>query len=313
VTDSPTITATPTATASYTPDAPYRAKIEVYNSAGELVATIAQDLACYVQPDGMQAVKQAFLPDSEDQGTFLLVGPNLVEGWDGKNTNGQMVSSGAYVVQAQVTDPFGKVKVMSTTLTVVRQDREVKVEVYNSAGELVKHFDQPVSGTGSSTGISLDKTHLTEGQSLNINYGLGSIPWDGRNDSGQMVQSGEYLVKVTRSTGMGQTEVFSQSVTVVNGVSNSLSTALVAPNPAQLSDGKVSIYLDLSLSGPIQVQAFIYDLAGELLAQFSNQGHPNSLEWKLTGHEASGIYLVRLEAKDGMGLKTSKTLRLALE
>jgi flagellar hook assembly protein FlgD len=282
----------------------------VYNSAGELVATVAQNLACYVQPDGMQAVKQAFLPDSEDQGTFLLVGPNLVEGWDGKNTNGQMVSSGAYVVQATVTDPFGKVKVMSTTLTVVRQDREVKVEVYNSAGELVKHFDQPVSGAGNSTGISLDKTHLGEGQSLNINYGLGSIPWDGANDSGQMVQSGEYLVKVTRSMGMGQTDVFSQSVTVLEGAGNPLSSAQVLPNPS-LGSGPVTIVLAAGPSTSLKVRAEIYDLAGEKVASLDNGGQASSISWD-PGHSASGIYFIRLDAKDAFGKRSSRNLKAFL-
>jgi hypothetical protein len=217
------------------------------------------------------------------------------------------------VVQAEVTDSFGKKVDYETNLSVIRQDREVKVEVYNSAGELVKHFDQSVSGTGSSTGISLDKTHLTEGQNLNINYGLGSIPWNGTNDAGQMVQSGEYLVKVTRSTGMGQTEVFSQSVTVVNGVSNSLSTALVGPNPAQASDGKVSIYLDPSTPNTTQVRGIVYSLTGELVAQISNQGHPSRLEWMLSGREASGIYFVRLQAREASGTKTSRTLKVFLQ
>jgi hypothetical protein len=161
--------------------------------------------------------------------------------------------------------------------------------------------------------MNLDSTHVTEGGHIGINYGSGSISWDGTSDAGQMLQSGEYLVKVTRSTGMGQTEVYSQSVTVVNGGSHILSTAIAAPNPAQMGDGKVSIYLDPAISSSTQVHAFIYNLAGELVAQCNNQGHPNRLDWMLSGREAPGIYFVSLQAQDGMGLKTSKVLRLALQ
>src|SRR5204863_9105983 len=85
-TDSPTITSTPSATASYTPQPPYSVKVEVYNSAGELVGVIADSLAVYQEPRGLQAVQADFVPDAGGKGSFMILGtngngPDLVFEW----------------------------------------------------------------------------------------------------------------------------------------------------------------------------------------------------------------------------------------
>jgi hypothetical protein len=143
-----------------------------------------------------------------------------------------------------------------------------------------------------------------------ISYGSGSFKWDGTNDAGQMVQSGQYLVKVTRSTGMGQTEVFSQSVTVLEGAGNSLSSVQVLPNPST-GLGPVTILISSGPLTSLHVEAKVYDLAGGLVARLDNGGSAPSIAW-VPGRSASGIYLIRLTAKDSQGKLSSRTLKAVL-
>jgi hypothetical protein len=310
-TPSSTITPSYTVSPTYTPMAPFRVKLEVFNSAGELVNTLATDMAVFAQPTGMQGSQPSFVPDAGGVGTFTISGSNVQSSWDGTSTSGQRVQSGAYEVLATITDSFGHETEFNTTLNVIRQDTTVKVEIYNSAGELVKHFTEQANGTASTSQIGPLSSKMTSETDLLINWG-GNSPekWDGRNDSGQMVQSGQYLVKVTRNTSTGQTEVFSQSVTLLQTPRELLSGVVIQPNPAQTTDTMVKIQIP-GISSQTKVQAEVYNLAGEWVAQLDNQAQGQEIDWVLN-QASPGIYLIRLKAQDSTGHQQIKILKAAL-
>jgi flagellar hook assembly protein FlgD len=306
-------------TASFTPEAPYRVKIAVYNSAGELVGLIAQGLAVYQQPSGLEAVQSNFVPDSGGLGSYLILGSGNGTGssspvsfqWDGKNSQGQMVSSGSYLVKVEVEDNFEHITTFDAVANVVRQEAGAKVEIYNSAGELVKKLDLPKGKAGSTgLGLSLSSPSISSGKGLTITAGSLSVTWDGMDDQGDLVQSGQYVVKLTRTSGQGQVEVFTEAVTVLDAQQNSLSDAKVVPNPSAGS-GPITVVLVSGPSTSLNVHVEIYDLAGELVANLDNGGNASSISWD-PGKASSGIYVIRLKAKSPQGQMASRTLKAVL-
>jgi flagellar hook assembly protein FlgD len=307
------VTPSPTITATYTPQAPYRVKLVVYNGAGEEVGVISEGLASYTEPTGLGGVQANFVPDTGGVGTFVILSGSSQPTtfvWDGTSSSGQTVASGTYLVQATVNDAFGHVTTYTTTATVVRVDLDVKVEIYNSAGELVKHFEAPASTAGAS-GVSLNQTTVSSGSTLSINYGGGSLPWDTTNDSGSAVASGQYLVKVTRVTGKGEVQVFTQSVTVLNGPTSLLDGAACLPNPAAASDAFLTILLPSGTLSTTEVHAVVFNLAGEKVASLSNQGKA-SIRWDFGPSLSPGVYVIHLSARDAKGNRAVRTLKAAI-
>lgn len=81
------------------------------------------------------------------------------------------------------------------------------------------------------------------------------------------------------------------------------------PNPTEGTQTTIRYRLNF----PAQIQIKIYDLAGELIDEFSGPGHAqadNEVEWPLSGVE-SGVYLARVEAK-GNGLTDVAFVKIAV-
>jgi hypothetical protein len=71
------------------------------------------------------------------------------------------------------------------------------------------------------------------------------------------------------------------------------------------------ILLSSAPSVSYEVTAKVYDLAGGLVARLDNGGSAPSITW-VPGRSASGIYLIRLTAKDSQGKLSSRTLKAVL-
>jgi uncharacterized repeat protein (TIGR01451 family) len=311
-TDSPTASPTPTVSPTFTPMAPFRVKLEVFNSSGELVDVLAQGMPVFQQPTGMKALQATFVPDTGGAGTFVLAGTAAILSWNGANSQGQLVASGTYQVLATLADSFGHTTDFYTALTVLRQDRTVKVEIYDSAGELVRHWQEPDQGAAGTSSINLSTTRMSSDGSLTIGWGGGaSVVWDGTNDSGQAVQSGQYLVKVTRDTSVGQTEVYSQAVTLLASPHDLLGGATLQPNPALSTDGMVRVLLPAGPAGGIRVEAEVYDLAGERVVRLSNSAQAGEIDWNLD-QTGPGVYLIFLKAQDRGGHQQTRVMKEAI-
>src|SRR6185369_661699 len=146
-TNSPTVTQTFTISPTFTPQPGFTASVRVFNSAGEEVGILYEALGLYAQPTGLSPLQPGFLPDSGGKGTLSLDGTGLTLSWDGKNAQGQIVSSGVYYVSVEVKDPFGKLVTWTAALSVIRTEAFATVQVFNSAGELVWSQHEPLTST----------------------------------------------------------------------------------------------------------------------------------------------------------------------
>src|SRR6185503_12517333 len=122
----------------------------------------------------------------------------------------------------------------SANVVVIRQDMTVWVEVYNSAGELVKTLNSGSSTMGS--GVSLSSPVLAPGQS-GVTVRFGKLPtesatWDGTDAYGKPVDAGNYVLKVYQQGPGGLAVVTSKSVLVINAPAPSSRPPFAAPNPA---------------------------------------------------------------------------------
>src|SRR5262249_7693412 len=144
---------------------------------------------------------------------------------------------------------------------------------------------------------------------LVISFGPGgSVVWDGTNQSGEAVQSGQYVVKVSRS-GLGGSDTFSQSVTVLESPKGLLNAAVLRPNPLVALASTVGLMV--STRAGETLEATVFDLVGARVGEFTPGGSAGTLVWHVGG-KAPGIYLVRAMARDAKGHRASRTFKLAI-
>jgi flagellar hook assembly protein FlgD len=296
-----TVSPTPTVTSSKTPPSPFNATIQVFNAAGEEVAQIGGGAGFMSLPTGLQRAQPNFAPDEGGQGSVLVLGPNTSISWDGRNSAGQLVSSGTYYVMLSIKDSFGKTTTLQTTMTVVRTELRLDVSVYNSAGEVVKKFDL---GSSSSAGgnLKLDRNSFCPGASakLQVSYGDGPadfVQWDGTDNQGHLLSSGTYTVRVSRSGGTGQgSVVMAKQVTLLAAPTPDLfSGAWAGPNPLRSGDGPLQIHL-AAPGTPAWID--IYNVSGELVISLNNGGGASTVAWLPARGLSGGIYLLALRAWD---------------
>jgi hypothetical protein len=311
ITISPTNSPSPTLSQTPTPSAPLLGNVKIYNSAGELVATLYGNLPLYKMPVGLAPQVGAFSPDESGQGILKLLGPDVPLIWNGSDDNGQIVDSGIYSVIVQVKDAFGTVTTWSNSLTVLRTDSSTVVEVYNSAGELVWHTHASPSSPGM---VSLSARELVpqSGSGLKITYGTGSgdfLTWDGRGDLGQALSSGTYLVKVTQG-GTGGKTTTAYSISLLQPNTQVFAWVAAAPNPVPSGTNSVMVSLQGAAPG-ITAWGDVYNLAGERVGTLSLVSG-SFLQWNIPTGAASGVYLLRVSAQDSQGHLKSASVKIAL-
>jgi len=314
---SPTRSPSPTASPSPTPAPPYSASLAVYNSAGELVGMAANSVALWTAATGLAALSPVFLPDQGQQALVAVQGTNVSLGWSGRNAGGQLVASGAYTLKLELRDPFGNVTSYSVTVNVLRDPQTVSVNVYNSAGELVRQFPTQALDPTSAADLTLKAAafapSISGGGSLSIGYGSAgeAVAWDGRNAAGNLVAPGSYLIAVTSTKG-GVSQRWEKPVTVLgHGGGDPLDSAVAGPNPTSPTDLELRINLPAAPAG-VAVGADIYDLYGERVIHL-DRAADGYLHWPLNKRlPASGLYLTVLRAQDGQGRWVMRTIKLAV-
>jgi flagellar hook assembly protein FlgD len=302
---------TPSVSASVTPLPPFHVSLKVYNSAGEEVGVLAENLQVYQQPQKLTLLNSDFNPDQNGVGQLLINGPGTVMVWDGSDSSGQIVQSGIYYISMQSTDSFGKTTTWSKAMTVLRTNQGVLVQVFNGAGELVWSDKKPLGNAGN---LRLSDTQFSptdSGPGLKISYGTGASDfsyWNGLNSQGQAVASGTYVVQVTQDTETGK-KIFAQSVTVLQPSATVFDQAVAWPNPAPAGTAAVTIQVT-GLAAGSELWGDVYDLAGERVGSLETD--PAGLRWNLSENSASGIYLTRINAKDGQGHQRSQAVKIAI-
>jgi hypothetical protein len=287
--------------------------VKVYNSAGEEVGVLYEDLGLYAKPTGMSVLQGGFLPDNGGKGLLSLEGPGLTLAWDGRNAQGQIVSSGVYYISVEVRDPFGKLETWTSPLSVIRTENFATVQVFNSAGELVWSQKEPMAATAAAQLLLSSRELLptVSGSGLKITYGSGGADftyWNGLNSLGLAVASGTYMIEVTQVAGGGAKKIYTDSVTVLQPNDQVFDSVVASANPVPAGARQVTFAL-LGAAGVTQATGSVFSLAGESVGNF-NGG--STLNWQIPQGLAAGIYLVRVEASNALGHRRSAVMKIAL-
>jgi uncharacterized repeat protein (TIGR01451 family) len=191
----------------------------------------------------------------------------------------------------------------------------VNVDVYNSAGEVVKvipvqSFSQPINNITLSAS-NLITTLQGPGSTIQIYFdGVLIGTWDGSNNSGNPVTNGNYVIKVESVSPTGTATSVQQQATVNRPLSNITATiynsageavrtlyALVSDaNNAQMTNVNLSAsVMTLSQKGSLSLLQIVINTTGS----------PVTLTWDGTNNSATnvtpGTYQIELHWDDGQG------------
>jgi hypothetical protein len=284
--------------------------VKVFNSAGEQVYGPAQPLMFYETPYSAVALGGPFVPDLGGQVAIQLVGAGQYDqfAWAGQGDGGQLVAGGTYMVVFQTKDGTGATVSLQVAVTVLRQQVQSSVTIYNSAGELVRHFS---TGLSILNGLTLSSNSLVVGHSgVTITTGAVGSPtvvWDGLNDAGQPVAAGLYDIKVTKTLPGAADTQYSAWVQVLKAAGSPLDGLVAGPNPLRGPAAALTLKLP-NLSPQGQVKVGLYTLAGELV--YGNSMIGGTLV--LPMHDmANGIYLLAVDAQDG-AVSQRKVMKIAV-
>jgi flagellar hook assembly protein FlgD len=343
ITDTRTRTETATITATMVP-VPFSMDITIYNSAGEVVRRLYQG-GVSLLPDGVML-------DSEvlgDQEIHLLFPGKLASdgssslAWDGTNDNGQYLENGTYTIKIEARDQFGHVTAQVKQVSLVSPRGENEVALYNSSGEIVLRYNiaalmrdaQNIAlrGSNNSRMPDLMDMSLPEGDSFAQAYdpqtgqALSALlvtftdengdkyswKWDGRNQVGQRVQSGTYILALLQTRGNSQVTVVTRQVVVISTATApaSASSAILVPNPVVGADKEA--WTEVVYKPALNAQAWVvvYNLAGEKVGQGGDPLKTGKVRINLD-RLSGGVYLVRFTLNDGKAIFDSKMLRLAV-
>jgi hypothetical protein len=291
--------------------------ITLYNEAGEAVKVLALDEPAGLTLGDFTVQNPAFAPQSGQQALIIVDGQTYL--WNGSNDNGQQVSSGLYWVKLSYRDNYGNVTAYIHEVVVLAVGNQVLVRIFNSAGEQVRLLaayaygdqQQPTRLVPDSSSIAFGP----DGGPLNkLTFDLGglSVEWDGLNDLGQRVNSGQYTVQL-QSGSMGDAPVIATtSITVLNADGSVLTGALVGPNPLGSDQNVVQVRMPGAPVGTL-VTGRLYNVAGELIMSAANDMQPDRMSFDLGGRNiAGGIYLVAVTAKAPWGQVERRTFKLVV-
>jgi flagellar hook assembly protein FlgD len=303
--------------------------VDIYNSAGEKVLNL------YTGPSEISMNQLQVItggptaggaPVSVDIRGLGIPGGDPV--WNGTNQGGQFVSNGVYYVKVSSSDPFGNTTTVTTPVNVLGVQNQEMVEIFNSAGEVVRKFDlSGLSSTAQNLSVNLRPGQeavaastnpvtgaISGGVNLTVtmaNGGSQSLYWDGLSSSGNSLQSGTYMIELVR-TEPGQTSAV-KSVTITlleskNGSAQGIAaSAWIGPNPVQQG---APILIHYKPSAMEWAQAKLFGLGGELVAEANDAGGTGLLEF--ARRVAPGIYLVDFEVRRNETILARRLLKAAV-
>ena len=338
-TDTPTNT--PTFTMTYTrtntptitptlPPFPYTISIGVYNSAGELVKTVA------VEPASTLLTTVDFSEGSNTDPTTVIPGqpltmylPGMITPddmgqtgtaftWDGTTNAKQPAASGSYYIKIQQVDTYNHVSVLIRDFSVMQVEQYVELIVYNSAGEIVYDHKQYTNAPNNVTLRLADIIPVQKGGNNNIQVIYGPaltdyITWNGLNSNGVAVESGTYEIKILSRTLEGSEVTASKTVIVLSEGSKYLDNIKAYPNP-YTGTGNITFAWTSAYTGKITIR--IYNMSGEIVRTLSGDLGAGSLAWNCTNGAGSlvsqGYYVAVLTSQDDQGYVNNKIVKFAI-
>jgi flagellar hook assembly protein FlgD len=287
-------------------------RVGVYNEVGELVKEIwTQQLSSEIL--SFDLFEQPVINSLHGQ-VFVLFQGKKIGTWDGTNQAGNPVSNGMYYVKVDNVDPYGVVNTVSQMVTVSRSIAKVQVNVFNSAGEIIRHLYAVVDDPGnlsladvqlSSSVISptQDSTAIAGGNNVVSITSVGGsmITWDGKSDSGAIVTNGHYEIEVHYVDGKGGEQVISRGV-IVQSSNTPITDGKAFAVPNVLTNGQVSTEIRVNSTLAFTLTASLYDVAGERVTKpVTGPKDARSVFLPDLSALASGLYFVVVDLTDPMG------------
>jgi flagellar hook assembly protein FlgD len=319
----PALSAPVTSSVPVTVAGSYTLRVNVYNAAGEIVRSITiQNVTAPVDSLTLTSNLISALSGTGSEVDAYFLG-HLLGIWDGKSDNGNPVSNGEYQIKIDSVSPTGSVTTVTKSVMVNRGIATVAVNVYNSAGEVVRHLytlaDNPLSSTMSN--VTLSSNVITPGlatassqASVTIMVQDSGSPvtlvWDGTGDVGSVVSPGVYQVEVVWNDGKGTSSQISKSILVMSG---SNVAQIVAKNNVMNATNGYTVKFDASgITNAYTVNASIYALSGELVTRkLMGVVGAQSVDWdaSVNPKAASGLYVAVVEVLNAQGgtISTQRT------
>ncbi len=290
----------------------YTIRVGVYNEAGELI----KQLLLKQYSNGINSIDLKGGPITSLNGPNNMISiyhdGNLLRTWDGSDINGNPVSNGVYNIKMDSIDAFGVVTTVTQQAMVSRNLARVSVNVYNEAGEIVKHLYALVddSSTTGLTDVVLSSTELIPGgtnqglpRKVQIVVQTTGIPvtlsWDGTSDSGMLVSNGHYLLTTRWINSQGGTTEITRGL-VVSRSSDSPAGITARPSIARVSRGYNQITFENYSGQNLTIRGRVYNVTGELVTSFQGDPSAPQVVWNVQGF-ASGIYLAAMETVNANG------------
>ena len=234
--------------------------------------------------------------------------------WDGSNNSGSPVSNGTYQIQVDNANPAGVVTSVSQQVMVNRKLSDATVNIFNSAGEVVKKLYQVVADSTNSEMTSVDlSTNILHPSTSTLLGQLNSVQilvmtssstavtlsWNGTNDLGSVVTPGQYEIEVHWDGGQGGLLDITRDILVTAG---SGSGAVIArPNLLAVNKGITTTTFDgSSIPNAASLKVTLYTVAGQLVTVVSGSSGTALAAWNASG-VASGIYIATVEVVDMNG------------
>ena len=283
----------------------YTVHVGVYNEAGELVKEVwVQQLSQQIL--NFDLLAQPTITSLHGQ-VFIEYQGQQIATWDGTNSTGDPVTNGKYYVKVDNVDSLGAVTSVSQTVTVSRSIAKISVNIYNEAGEVVRHLysymddptSNPLDNIQFSTSVISPSQNVTSGVSITSSNGM-TLVWDGRSDSGAIVTNGRYEMEVHSTDGHGGEQVITRGLVVQAG-NQPVTDGNVFAGPNVLKNGETSTLVQVHSSSSYTLTARLYDTAGELIKQ-AVTGQLGSNQVGLDVNDvASGLYFVVVDLTNAQG------------
>ncbi len=242
--------------------------------------------------------------------------------WDSITDANQPTGNGLYYIKFEQVDKYAHTNVLIKTITTIDVREYVEIDIYNSAGELVKLMKEYKTLSPSNISLKVptyygfDKVYTD----VTITYGnnlTDYVKWDGNNEQGIAVDNGVYEIQVNLVNNQGRTKVESKAVTVLHVKDKFLNSIMISPNPyfKGKSVNKVITFSWITAS-PGEIKIAIYNMAGEKVKEFKCRLSETFVRWDLktvSGEKAAdGKYVVLFESKNEKGVIEMKTLKMAI-
>ncbi len=291
----------------------FTVKVNIYNSAGEIVKTIpVQQFSEPINSISLSTSDTITTLKGAGSSIDIIFAGVIIGTWDGSDNSNNPVSNGSYHIQIDSVGTSGVVTSVSQNAIVNRSLSKIEIDIYNSAGEVVRHLYDFVDDSSSTqmTNVTLGSNVIKPGSvspgepsTVQILAQTSSAPvtvvWDGTADGGGWVTPGEYQVEVHWNNGSGSTTDITRSVLVLsnNGITGNV---VARPNVLNTVNGFTTTFDASGVQNASSIKVNIYTIAGELVQNMTSASGMPVQPWSPVGL-ASGIYLANVEVHNANG------------